>query len=101
MLQKPWFKLFIWFTTSAFFFLSATIIISFFNPGPSQKDISNFMMGMMNSMDSTMGLSMTLEGDNFLKHVILVSSKLTVPLIEIGFFCGVLVKIRRTKLVKK
>jgi hypothetical protein len=101
MLQKRWFKIFIWFTTSAFFFLSATIIISFFNPGPSQKDISSFMMGMMSSMDSTMGLSMSLEGDSFLKHVILLSSKLTIPLISIGFFCGVLVKIRRIRFVEK
>lgn len=100
MLQKRWFKIFIWFTSSAFFFLSATIIISFFNPGPSDKDISSYMMGMMKSMDSTMGLSMTIEGDTFLKHVILISSKLTVPLIAIGFFCGVLVKIRRIRFVK-
>jgi len=100
MLQKPWFKIFIWFTTSAFFFLGATIIISFLNPDPSQKDISNYMMGMMTSMDSTMGLSMTLEGDGFLKHVILISAKLTIPLITIGFFCGVLVKLRRSNFVK-
>lgn len=100
MLQKRWFKVFIWFTTSTFFFLSATIIISFLNPDPSQKDISNYMMGMMTSMDSTMGLSMTLEGDSFLEHVILISSKLTIPLIAIGFFCGVLVKLRRSKFVK-
>ena len=100
MLQKRWFKIFIWFTTSAFFFLGATIIISFLNPDPSQKDISNYMMGMMTSMDSTMGLSMTLEGDSFLKHVILISAKLTIPLITIGFFYGVLVKLRRSKFVK-
>ena len=100
MLQKRWFKIFIWFTSSAFFFLSTTIIISLLSPGPSQKDISNFMMGMMNSMDSTMGLSMTLEEDPILKHVILLSSKMTIPLISIGFFCGVLVKIRRLRLVK-
>jgi formate hydrogenlyase subunit 3/multisubunit Na+/H+ antiporter MnhD subunit len=101
MLQKRWFKIFIWFTSSAFFFLSATIIISFFNPGPSEKDVSSYMMGMMSSMHgSTMGLSMTIEGDTFLKHVILTSSKLTLPLIIIGFFCGVLVKIRRLRFVK-
>lgn len=100
MLQKPWFKIFIWFTTSAFFFLGATIIISFLNPNPSQKDISNYMMGMMTSMDSTMGLSMTLEGDGFLKHVILISSKLTIPLITISILCGILVKVRRSRHAK-
>jgi len=101
MLQKRWFKIFIWFTSSAFFFLGATIMISFFNPDPSQKEISNYMMGMMNSMHgSTMGLSMTIENDSTLKHVILISSRLTIPLITIGLLCGVLVKVRRNRFVK-
>lgn len=96
MMQKWWFKTFIWFTSTASFFLSATILISYFNPEPSMGDVMKFMSGMMDAMhNSTMGLSMTIEHDSIMNKVISIVSNITVPLIIIGALGGLLVRIRR------
>lgn len=95
-MQKWWFKAFIWFSSSAFFFIASAIIISVFNPQPDEKSIMSFMSGMMSAMHgSTMGYSMTLEEDSVLKNIILLSSEITIPLIAIAILCGILFKVFR------
>ncbi|RII31840.1 hypothetical protein D2A34_26095 [Clostridium chromiireducens] len=96
MMQKWWFKLFIWFTSTATFFLGSSILISYFNPEPSMGDIMKFMSGMMDAMDnSTMGLSMTIEHDSIMKKIIGIASNITIPLIIISALSGLMIRIRR------
>lgn len=96
MMQKWWFKLFIWFSSTASFFLSSAVLISYFNPEPSMGDVMKFMSGMMDAMDnSTMGLSMSIENDLMMKRIIGIVSNSTVPLIIIGALSGILMRIRR------
>jgi len=98
MMQKWWFKIFIWFAASSFFFLASVIIISYFNPAPSETEIMKFMKGMMICMgNSAMGLSMTLEGDNNLAIIINMVSYITAPLIFSGVLLGILFRIRGNK----
>jgi hypothetical protein len=101
MLQKKWFKTFIWFSASAFFFLGAAVVISYFNPNPGEKEIMNYMSGMMSAMDgSTMGFTMSLENDKSLNYIISMSAKITIPLIVLALLSGLIVRIRRTKFDK-
>lgn len=98
MMQKPWFKAFIWFVTTAFFFFAAAILISALGPEPSEQQVMKFMAGMMGSMQkSMMGLSMSLEQDSELKTFIGMASSITVPLILLGVLFGLLVRLRRKK----
>lgn len=97
MMQKPWFKLFIWIVSSAFFFLASVILIAAFNPPPSENQIMKFMMGMMGAMEnSMMGLSMTISEDSTLKPLILSASSVTIPLIITGVLAAVFIRIRRS-----
>lgn len=101
MLQKKWFKTFIWFSASAFFFLATTFIISYFNPEPSENEIMSYMSGMMSAMDgSTMGFTMSLEHDKSLNYIIAMSVKITIPLIVLALLSGLIVRIRRTEIDK-
>lgn len=71
MLQKPWFKIFVWFLTTFFFFLSSATIISLFRPGPSESDVMNYMTGMMGAMEnSIMGAMMGSEGNSTLQTIL-------------------------------
>lgn len=72
MLQKPWFKIFVWFLATFFFFLAAGTIISWLRPGPSESDVMNYMSGMMGAMEnSIMGVMMGAEGNRALQTVLL------------------------------
>lgn len=89
MMQKPWFKLFIWFMATFFFFLTAGVIISIFRPGPSMNDVMRFMEGMMGAMDRSMiGVAMNLENDGTLKSVIVMTSSITIPVIMTSIAAG-------------
>lgn len=96
MLQKWWFKIFVWFSASSFFFMGCVIVISYFNPTPSEQDIMNFMGGMMGAMhNSTMGLSMSLNSDLVINRIIDIMSNITIHLIAISIVGGMFVKARR------
>lgn len=96
MMQKPWFKIFIWIITTAFFFLSSSIIISMLSPGPSEDQVMKFTGGMMDAMsNSTMGLSMAIEGDYELQRIIGIASELMIPFIIAAVILGVYVRIRK------
>ena len=98
MMQKPWFKTFIWFSATAFFFFAMVILVSTFSPEPSMQQVMQFMMGMMGAIQkSMMGLSMSLEHDSELKTLIGTASYVTVPLILLGLLFGLLVRLRRKK----
>lgn len=94
MLQKPWFKIFIYVMATFFFFLATAVVISLFKPGPSEAELMRFMAGMMAAMDnSIMGLVMSLEHESTLKSVIVFSSTMLVPVIMISVFAGFAIRI--------
>ncbi|MCX7746556.1 MAG: hypothetical protein N2645_06670 [Clostridia bacterium] len=93
MMQKRWFKIFIWFITSFFFFLASGVLISMFRPGPTESEAMNFMMGMMRAMDgSMMGVAMNLENEGALKSIILLSSSLALPVLILSIIAGLLIR---------
>jgi len=94
MLQKPWYKIFVWFVASFFFFLAAGVIISILRPGPTEAEVMKFMEAMMKAMDtSMMGIAMNLENDSELKNIILFSSSLTLPIVIISSIIGFLIRL--------
>lgn len=98
MMQKPAFKVFVWFIATTFFFLVSAMIISYLGPEPSMRQIMQFMSGMMRAMEnSMMGLSMSLEEDGFLKSMILFSSGITMPLLLLGIILAILVRIKSAR----
>lgn len=99
MMQKPWFKLFIWFITTSFFFLASAVIISSLIPAPDESKSMLYMSGMMNAMDSSlMGLSMSMESDIYLKAIVKKVSDFTIPLILYSIVAALLVKLRRSQI---
>lgn len=71
MLQKPWFKIFVWFLATFFFFLASATIISLLKPGPSESEVMNYMSGMMGAMEnSIMGIMMGIEGNKTLQTIL-------------------------------
>lgn len=98
MMQKPWFKLFIWFIATFFFFLAAGVIISIFKPGPSENEVMKFMMGMMSAMDnSMMGLSMSLESKGALRSIIVLANAIALPVIIISIIAGIAIRLRQRR----
>lgn len=74
MLQKPWFKIFVWFLATVFFFLASGTLISLLRPGPSESDVMNYMSGMMGAMEnSIMGVMMGIEGNRALQIILLLT----------------------------
>lgn len=89
MMQKPGFKIFMWFLATFFFFLTAVVIISIFRPGPSESEVMMFMEGMMSAMDrSLMGVAMNMENDAALRTIILLASTIALPVFTISIFAG-------------
>lgn len=89
MMQKPWFKLFIWTISSSFFFLFSGFLISALGPEPMEQQVMQFMSGMMGAMhNSLMGLSMTIEQDDVLTRIISGAAAMTVPLLITGAILG-------------
>jgi hypothetical protein len=94
MMQKPWFKVFIWFMATFFFFLAAGVVISVFRPGPSESEVMKFMMGMMSAMDSSMmGVAMSIENDGTLRSIIALANSIALPVIIISIFAGFGIKL--------
>jgi predicted permease len=83
MVQKPWFKVFIWFLATFFFFLASGVIISLLKPGPTEREVMSYMSGMMGAMEnSIMGVLMDIEGNSSL-NTILIWTITSFPLIII------------------
>lgn len=89
MMQKPWFKIFIWFIATFFFFLAAGVLISIFRPGPTEGEVMQFMSGMMSAMDrSMMGVAMGVENDVLLSTILLMAGNIAIPVIITGIAAG-------------
>ena len=98
MMQKPWFKIFIWFMATFFFFLAAGVVISVFKPGPSESEVMKFMEGMMSAMDrSMMGVAMNLENDGTLRSVIALSTSIAIPVILISITAGLGIRLKQQR----
>lgn len=92
MMQKPWFKVFIWVMASAFFFMASGIVISAFSAGPTETQIMQYMSGMMAAMESLMGLSMSLEHEGPLGQIIALAASVTGPLLLLAVLFGIYVR---------
>lgn len=93
MMQKPGFKLFIWFLATFFFFLTSGVIISILKPGPTEVETMRFMEGMMSAMDrSTMGVAMGLENHTALSTIITTSTIMVIPGMLVSIAIGVLIR---------
>ncbi len=96
MMQMRWFKMFIWIMATSFFFMLSSTIISYLSPGPTEQQVMMFMQGMMGAMhNSLMGLSMSIEEDFDLKHLIANASAITIPLIFISIILGLYIRYLR------
>lgn len=96
MMQKPWFKLFIWFMSTFFFFLASMVVISLFKPGPSETEVMSFMEGMMSAMDkSLMGVAMAIESNTIISSIISISAYLIAPILIISLFLGILIRFNK------
>lgn len=95
MVQKPWFKTFIWFLASSFFFLASGVIISVFKPGPSQSEVMKYMSAMMSAMDSSiMGVMMAMENSRFLQNFFLFTISSFPFIIIISLIAGFMLRKR-------
>jgi hypothetical protein len=98
MLQKPWFKLFILFLATFFFFLAAEVVIAIFRPGPSQADIMQYMMGMMRAMHSGIrGDLMGMNGHTLVGAAIATANRLAGPVILGSVIIGLIIRLRPRK----
>ncbi len=98
MLQKPWFKIFVWFMATFFFFLASTVIVSIFRPGPSETEVMQFMMSMMQAMDrSMMGVIMNMEQSAEMQSIMSFVTLITLPVILICIIAGVIIRISQRR----
>lgn len=93
MVQKPWFKVFVWFMATFFFFLAAAVIISMFKPGPSESEVMQYMAGMMSAMDSSiMGVMMSIESNTALKKILVMSFRAFPFIILLSIVMGAILR---------
>ena len=98
MMQKPGFKLFIWFLATFFFFLTSGVIISMLKPGPTEAETMRFMEGMMSAMDrSIMGVTMGLENHSILRTIITNSTIMVLPGMVASVAIGFLIRRRKRR----
>lgn len=89
MVQKPWFKVFVWFMATFFFFLASGVIISMFKPGPSENDVMSFMSGMMGAMkNSVMGVAMSAGSNAVVSKAMSISYFMFIPIMAISIITG-------------
>jgi len=89
LMFKPWFKLIIWFITSAYFYCVAAMLISIGGPQSTASQVERFMAGMMNAMkNSLMGIA-TMEGGVMPGETINLSAFLFVQLLLLAFVLGI------------
>ncbi len=98
MLQKPWFKVFVWFLASFFFFLASATMISLLKPGPSDNEVMRYMSGMMGAMEtSIMGVMMNIESNRTLQ-IILTFTMITFPfLVLLSIIAGLVLRMRNSE----
>lgn len=98
MVQKPWFKVFVWFMAIFFFFLASGVIISMFRPGPSETDVMRFMSGMMDAMEnSIMGVAMSIESNSTFNRILAFSYFMLTPIIAISIVVGFVIRFRQRR----
>ncbi|BCJ98436.1 hypothetical protein [Anaerocolumna chitinilytica] len=98
MLQKPWFKIFVWFLASFFFYLAAATVISFLKPGPSESEVMKYMTGMMGAMEnSAMGVMMGIEGNGLLKMILIWSIAVFPLAVVLSIIAGFLLRKRNSE----
>lgn len=98
MMQKKWFKIFIWFISSVLFFSASSIIISTYSPNPTEQQTMAYMAGMMSAMESSwMGLSMTISEDTELMDILTKALSFTTTLVIISIIAGDYVILTRRK----
>lgn len=86
---RSWFKLIIWFVTSAYFYCVAAMLIAIGGPQPTASQVERFMTGMMNAMESSlMGLA-AMEGGVMPGETVSLSAVLFVQLLLLAFVLGV------------
>lgn len=94
MVQKPWFKVFVWFMATFFFFLATAVIISILKPGPSESEVMQYMAGMMSAMDSSiMGVMMSIESNTTLKDILVLSFRAFPFIIILSIVLGVILRV--------
>lgn len=95
MLQKPWFKLIIWFLATFFFFLASGVIISLLKPGPSENEVMQYMSGMMGAMENSfMGVMMSVESSSSVMKIFYLTIKYFPLMIIISVIIGFVLRIR-------
>lgn len=88
LMLQPWFKLIIWFITSAYFYCISAMLISIGGPQPTASQVERFMGGMMNAMkNSLMGLA-GMEGGVMPGETVSLSAILFVLLLSLAFVLG-------------
>lgn len=98
MVQKPWFRIFVWFMATFFFFLASGVIISMFRPGPSETDVMRFMAGMMDAMNtSIMGIAMSVESNGIFSRILAFSYFMLVPIIAISTVAGFVIRLMQRR----
>lgn len=96
MIQKPWFKVFVWFLATFFFFMASGVILSMFKPGPSEMDVMKFMSGMMGAMEnSIMGVTMGAEGNGTISRILAFSYFMLIPTLAVSIVIGFVIRFMR------
>jgi hypothetical protein len=96
MLQKPWFKLIVWFLATFFFFLTSGVIISILRPAPSEMDVMKFMSGMMGAMHSSiMGVTMDVINNRTIGGILAFSYFMLTPIIAVSIVIGFAIRFLR------
>lgn len=96
LMTHRWFKVIIWFITSASFFSVAAVIISFGGPEPSKQQVMAFMSGMIQAMhQSLMGIAAMEAGDS--SGIMELSEMLVADMPIIAIFFAALLVWRGTK----
>ncbi|MEW9122351.1 MAG: hypothetical protein AB2421_06510 [Thermotaleaceae bacterium] len=96
MVNKPWFKVFLWFLTTFFFFMASGVILSIFKPGASEMDVMRFMSGMMGAMEtSIMGVTMGAEDNGTIRMILSLSYFMLTPIIAVSIVIGFTIRFMR------
>lgn len=96
MVQKSWFKVFVWFLATFFFFMASGVIISLLKPGPSEMEVMQFMSGMMGAMEnSIMGIAMEVDNNPTIGEILAVSYFMLTPIIAVSVVSGFAIRLMR------
>lgn len=94
MVQKPWFKLFVWFISTFFFFVASGVVIALSKPGASEMEAMKYMSGMMGAMEtSIMGAVMEVEENSQIGKILAYSYFLLGPALAISIVAGFAIRL--------